>query len=1225
VCREKDDGSQQTVDEWREATRKGAIKKAKGGASRFADPPARSLSASSSSASLRPLRSSPMARRQEVWLAWALFALACVYGRYWDLRLPRPLPASAPASVFSEARALALAGALESAGPRVAGSSAEARAFDAIESRLRAIQADADATSAGAVVVDVTRTTHAGQFALAGPGARGDRETTMAYAGLTVLAIRVRDASWDADDPGSPAAMLAAHVDTVHVSPGGSDNGLSVAVAVETARAFAAGLVEDHANHAAAAAAALESNLSETSRNTGSPDGGENASSSSPLPPPAPRPGALIAAFVSAEEDGFKGAHAFATSHPWMTHARRGCVLNLESMGAGGPHRMFQVTRGASSDALLRLWSRSAPRPSGTVIASDIFASGLISSDTDHRIWRDVGDAPGFDFAFLEKTRDYHTPRDALRNVRSGTAQAAGENLLAFVRAFSLKPPERKGGGGGDDKDDDDSRVSEYAVGPDGPGRTRAETRARRSSETPAKRTGATWFAPPGASYYVVFSAPGPAVARLFYALGAFATLQTSRLAFARSDRDALDVVRAALAAPLACAGVLGSGLAAALAGGFGVVLAGKLAGDVPGASQADFAAFVACSLAPAATAQVGVLALTRRALTALRGPSRAEAEEAARREKRAKAAAASARRKKDDDAGPDEKSSGGGGASKEDARKEKFLPAYDLSRQAAADWTLLASHAGVSSFAAARLFDAGVGGAYLFALAALAGFATAAPGVLRATFFSRGGRGGESSSPGGLPGETLPSPVAIASAFLAPAFLAFPPASLFAEVMHGMTARSRPASAIGGGGAGGFLGGFLGEFAHEFAAGVAVGAGAAFALAPIWIASIREEKRDASSSSSSTRGGGGGRSGPSAATSVVGFCLGAFVLALAGVAISAGGGGGGGGGAPWTRARPALVATTTVVDLGADLGGTASEGPLRNASKERFRAAVILEPAGPGHLLALADAIRARDASLDARCEGDPAFDAGAARGRFVYDLATYGVKGRGACFVNDGSAALVDDALHAVGIPIAVEEAEEAEEAEEDESSEAAAGEDPEDASSSPPTGVSSPIRRFTLPSLVPSPAEASGLLPVVFRAGGARRWFLAVDATCVARVAFAFGDDARTPPVGPWRATALGRAGGGAGAARYAASGTFGFEESPAVTAWLEARAGGVLCGEGGRAAVIARVEYDAETETARRTRVAAPDWVEPFAKFHLPLKTALVVRANVDFRKSGASEA
>ena len=584
---------------------------------------------------------------------------------------------------------------------------------------------------------------------------------------------------------------------------------------------------------------------------------------------------------MSAEEDGFKGAHAFATSHPWMTHARRGCVLNLESMGAGGPHRMFQVTRGASSDALLRLWSRSAPRPSGTVIASDIFASGLISSDTDHRIWRDVGDAPGFDFAFLEKTRDYHTPRDALRNVRSGTAQAAGENLLAFARAFSLKPPERGGESGGDDKDDDDSRVSEYAVGPDGPGRTRAETRARRSSETRAKRTGATWFAPPGASYYVVFSAPGPAVARLFYALGAFATLQTSRLAFARSDRDALDVVRAALAAPLACAGVLGSGLAAALAGGFGVVLAGKLAGDVPGASQADFAAFVACSLAPAALAQVGVLALTRRALTALRGPSRAEAEEAARREKRTKAAAASARRKKDDDAEPDEKSSGGGGASKEDARKEKFLPAYDLSRQAAADWTLLASHAGVSSFAAARLFDAGVGGAYLFALAALAGFATAAPGVLRATFFSRAGRGGESSSPGGLPGETLPSPVAIASAFLAPAFLAFPPASLFAEVMHGMTARSRPASAIAGAPAD--FSADSSASSRRFAAGVAVGAGAAFALAPTDRIDPRgEEGRslfDAWRRRRPLR--------PSAATSVVGFCLGALVRAR-GAAISA-------------------------------------------------------------------------------------------------------------------------------------------------------------------------------------------------------------------------------------------------------------------------------------------------------------------------------------------------
>ena len=171
----------------------------------------------------------------------------------------------------------------------------------------------------------------------------------------------------------------------------------------------------------------------------------------------------------------------------------------------------------------------------------------------------------------------------------------------------------------------------------------------------------------------------------------------------------------------------------------------------------------------------------------------------------------------------------------------------------------------------------------------------------------------------------------------------------------------------------------------------------------------------------------------------------------------------------------------------------------------------------------------------------------------------------------MNDGSAALVDDALGAVGIATgAAEEAEEAEEA--------AAGEDPESSSPGRRRPASSSRRRPRYPRSS-FPAEVSGLLPVVFRAGGARRWFLAVDATRVARIAFAFGDDARTPPVGPWRATApvapaAARARAYAGRAERSGRGVRG-------DGLAEARAGGVLCGEGGRAA-IARVEYDAETE-------------------------------------------
>ena len=97
---------------------------------------------------------------------------------------------------------------------------------------------------------------------------------------------------------------------------------------------------------------------------------------------------------------------------------------------------MFQATPGVLTSRFLRMWSEASRKPSGTVVASDVFAAGLIASDTDHRIFRDFGDVPGIDFAWVENTQAYHTPRDTLALVRPGTIQASGDNLLGFVQAL---------------------------------------------------------------------------------------------------------------------------------------------------------------------------------------------------------------------------------------------------------------------------------------------------------------------------------------------------------------------------------------------------------------------------------------------------------------------------------------------------------------------------------------------------------------------------------------------------------------------------------------------------------------------------------------------------------------------------------------------------------------------------------------------------------------------
>ncbi|XP_078070220.1 endoplasmic reticulum metallopeptidase 1 [Mustelus asterias] len=186
---------------------------------------------------------------------------------------------------------------------------------------------------------------------------------------------------------GAKHAVLAnCHFDSVASSPGASDDAVSCAVMLEVLNAL--------------------SNIS------------------------TPLQHAVIFLFNGAEENVLQASHGFITQHPWVKLIR--AFINLEAAGVGGKELVFQT--GPENPWLVQAYVRAAKHPFASVVGQEVFQSGIIPSDTDFRIYRDYGNIPGIDLAFIENGYIYHTKYDTADRIPLGSIKRAGDNILAVLQ-----------------------------------------------------------------------------------------------------------------------------------------------------------------------------------------------------------------------------------------------------------------------------------------------------------------------------------------------------------------------------------------------------------------------------------------------------------------------------------------------------------------------------------------------------------------------------------------------------------------------------------------------------------------------------------------------------------------------------------------------------------------------------------------------------------------------
>lgn len=134
--------------------------------------------------------------------------------------------------------------------------------------------------------------------------------------------------------------------------------------------------------------------------------------------------------FNHAEESLQDASQLFSTQHPIRDSVR--AFINLEAAGTVGPELLFQAT----SEQMIEAYSR-VPRPFGTVVANEVFSSGVLLSDTDFRQFELYLNVTGLDMAVVGNSYMYHTRKDLVENIQPGVAQHMADNVHALLLYLS--------------------------------------------------------------------------------------------------------------------------------------------------------------------------------------------------------------------------------------------------------------------------------------------------------------------------------------------------------------------------------------------------------------------------------------------------------------------------------------------------------------------------------------------------------------------------------------------------------------------------------------------------------------------------------------------------------------------------------------------------------------------------------------------------------------------